>query len=126
LRELTGSYGCGKYLGRFLSCVLPPVRLCREKDFKVGNRFNNNEEILADPLIYNDGIIPHSGIAVLNGMKEVSTEYHLLITPYILFQGGTDKAVDPFAALDLEDVSPSKDKTTLYYEKMWHAIHTEI
>ena len=33
--------------------------------------------------------------------------------------------VDPFAPLDLLELSPSKDKTTLYYENLWHAVFYE-
>jgi acylglycerol lipase len=74
-------------------------------------------------LIYNDGAIPHSGNAIFEGINSISTQYHLLTTPYILFQGGVDKMIDPFAPLDLEETSPGKDKTTLYCEGMWHALH---
>lgn len=125
LRELGAAYGKIIYLGKFLACLLPPVRLFSDKEFKQGTRYNNKEELLTDPLNYNDGTVPHTGIAVYNGMKEISAEYHLLNTPYILFQGGTDKLVDPFAPLDLEEASPSRDKTTLYCEEMWHAVYIE-
>lgn len=62
----------------------------------------------------------------MDAMDEISNEYHLLKSPYICFQGGTDKFVDPFAPLDLEEQSPSTDKTTLYSEDMWHSVYSEI
>ena len=42
--------------------------------------------------------------------------------PYLVVQSGSDKIVDPFACLDLEEVSPSKDKTTVIIGDMWHAV----
>lgn len=90
------------------------------------SRYNRTEEILSDELIYNDGNIPHSYNAAMNAMDEIGTEYGLLKSPYICFQGGIDKFVDPFAPLDLEEQSPSLDKTTLYSEDMWHSLYGEL
>ncbi len=33
--------------------------------------------------------------------------------------------VDPFAVLDMDMVSPSKDKTTYFCKDMWHAAFAE-
>ena len=33
--------------------------------------------------------------------------------------------VDPFAPLDLEEECQTKDKTTIYCDKMWHAVMAE-
>lgn len=62
----------------------------------------------------------------MKALDGISTEYHLLKSPYICFQGGTDKSTDPFAPLDLEEQSPSPDKTTLYSEEMWHLVYGEM
>ncbi len=35
-------------------------------------------------------------------------------------QSGIDKLVDPFLSVDLDKVSPSKDKTTVVIHDMWH------
>jgi hypothetical protein len=67
----------------------------------MGTKYNNKEAVLSDSLIYNDGIIPHSAVAVVKGIDQISKQYNLLTSPYILFQGGFDKLVDPFAPLDL-------------------------
>ena len=55
----------------------------------------------------------------------MSELYEQLKTPYITFQAGVDKLVDSFAGLDLEEVSPSPDKTTIFCETMWHAVYQE-
>ncbi len=33
-----------------------------------------------------------------------------------------DKLIDPFIAIDLKNVSPSKDKTTVIIHDMWHNV----
>lgn len=66
--------------------------------------------------------MPGSVRTVLNAMDEVSELYTLMKTPYITFQAGTEKLVDTFAGLDLEEISPSPDKTTIFIETMWHAV----
>lgn len=81
--------------------------------------------ILNDPYIYKDGVVPGSVRSVLNAMDEVSQLFPKLAVPYIIFQSGVEKMVDPFAALDLEEESPSTDKTTVYCEKMWHSVFGE-
>jgi alpha-beta hydrolase superfamily lysophospholipase len=63
--------------------------------------------------------------AVLEGMKEASMNFKKLSTPYIIFQGGVDKYIDPFAAIDLERESQTQDKTTVIYKDMWHEVHHE-
>ena len=55
----------------------------------------------------------------------MNEQYKNLNVPYILFQAGVEKMVDPFAPLDLEDDCKTQDKTTIYCEKMWHAVMGE-
>lgn len=39
---------------------------------------------------------------MLEEMSWISSNFEKLETPYIIFQGGVDKLVDPFAEIDLE------------------------
>ena len=59
---------------------------------------------------------------ILVAMRRTHREYSKFSTPYLLIQSGSDKLVDPFACLDLEEKSPSKDKRTVIIYGMWHAI----
>ena len=59
-------------------------------------------------------MVPGSVRNVLNGINEVSSSFELFKTPYIVFEGLVDKIVDLFAPLDLEELSASEDKTTVY------------
>jgi len=40
----------------------------------------------------------------------------------LVIQGGLDKLVDPELAYELERLSPSDDKTVLFYDDLWHDI----
>ena len=55
-------------------------------------------------------------------MEQVQNSYDKLELPYIVIQGAVDKLADPFAPIDLENKSPSKDKTTIIAKEMWHTI----
>ena len=81
--------------------------------------------VKANLLNYNGRHIPGTIRTVLNAMEQIENEYHLFETPYILFQAGIDKMVDPFAPLDLEKACKAKDKTTIYMKEMWHSIYWE-
>jgi len=48
-----------------------------------------------------------------------------LKTPWLVIQGGLDKLVDPELAYELERLSPSDDKTVLFYDDLWHDIWHE-
>ena len=64
-------------------------------------KYNQTERIKADPHIFRGTIVPGSVRTILNAMDEVSEQYKEFKTPYILFQAGVEKMVDPFAPLDL-------------------------
>lgn len=58
-------------------------------------------------------------------MRAMESYFDKFSSPYIVFQPGVEKYIDVFASLDLEEASPSKDKTTVYCENMWHAAFYE-
>lgn len=70
--------------------------------------------------------MPGSVKVILNAMEEVENEdWSKFTNPYILIQSGTDKLIDPFAAVDFEKQCGSKDKTVIYCKDMWHSIFGE-
>lgn len=95
------------------------------QSFGGSTKYVNKQTVLDDPYYYKDKIVFGSIRAVLAGIEEVSQMFHLFDCPYIIFQAGVDKSVDLFAGLDLEEMSPSKDKKTVYCPKMWHAAFSE-
>ena len=58
----------------------------------------------------------------LNAIEQTSNLFHESSTSYIVFQGGTDKVIDPFRPIDLGKKCISKDKTTVYFKDMWDSI----
>ena len=112
-------------LAKVLTFILPPVRLFKESDFKMGSRYNNKEAMLADKLNYNGGQVPHTAATVIHTMDELNKVLHKVTVPYIAFQGTGDKMVDLFGPLELEEQSASRDKTTIYLRGMWHNVHNE-
>jgi esterase/lipase len=113
IKNLEESLWLAKKFGKMLGFLCPRARLFKDK-FDSGTKFNQKERIEADPYVYNDGAVPGSIRTVLNAMDEVSEQFKQLTVPYIIFQSGVEKMVDPFAALDLEEMSQTKDKTTIY------------
>jgi acylglycerol lipase len=81
--------------------------------------------MIEDPLNYTGRHVSGTAMEIVNTMRNIRKNYNRLETPYLLFQGGRDKVVDPFACVDLENESPSKDKTTVIYKEMWHEIPYE-
>ena len=74
-------------LAKVLTFILPPVRLFKESDFKMGSRYNNKEAMLADKLNYNGGQVPHTAATVIHTMDELNKVLHKVTVPYIAFQG---------------------------------------
>lgn len=62
---------------------------------------------------------------ILQAMEEGTKLMDKYEAPFIIVQGGIDKLVDPDVGHDLMRVSPSKDKTCLYYQNLWHDVWHE-
>jgi len=50
---------------------------------------------------YLEGLIPGTFRVVISALDETSKKFNQFEAPYILFQGGVDKVVDPFGPVDL-------------------------
>lgn len=123
LREVKQSQFFMKKLGKIIGYFLPKIKLTEQGSDDL--KYEVDDLVKANTLNYNGRHIPGSIRAVLNAMEQIEKEYHLFETPYILFQAGVDKLVDPFAPLDLEKSCKAKDKTTIYMKDMWHSIYME-
>lgn len=88
-------------------------------------RYDTKKFMKEDPLNYTGKHVSGTTMGIINHMTYISENYYRLETPYIFFQGGNDKLVDPCACIDLERESVSKDKTTVIYRDMWHEIPYE-
>lgn len=123
LREVKQSQFIMKKIGKVIGYFLPKIKLTEQGNDDI--RYDVEHLVKANELNYNGRNIPGTIRVVLNAMEEIEQLYHEFDTPYVLFQAGVDKLVDPFAPLDLERSCKSKDKTTVYMKDMWHSIYME-
>jgi len=87
-----------------------------------GSKYRLDEYLKTDPYIYKEGMWTATAWTMLATMLNFAKQFKNLETPYLLVQSGMDKLVDPFLSVDLERVSPSKDKTTVIIQDMWHNV----
>ena len=104
-----------KKVARVLGCCTPHCLF-----YKRGFGSSSKYQIPDSPYYYSGKAVPRTLRSLLLTQDELSQRYSELSIPYITFQAGVDKQVDTFAALDLEEQSPSPDKTTVYCEEAWH------
>lgn len=101
--------------------LFPKLKILSQT-YTSGTKYKLDHLITGDECNYTDKVVPGSIRVVLNAMGVVENEYSKLETPYLLFQSGVDKLVDPFAPLDLENECKTADKTTIYCRDMWHSV----
>ena len=58
-------------------------------------------------------------------MMRVTAEVGKITLPFIVFQGGEDKLVDPSGAQMLYDQASSTDKTIKVYKDLYHEVFNE-
>jgi len=79
----------------------------------------------SDPNTFTDKMCPSTIKMILTASDESNKTFEHYTSPFLVIQGGIDKLVDPDVGFDLMERSPSKDKTHLYFENMWHDIWHE-
>jgi alpha-beta hydrolase superfamily lysophospholipase len=89
---------------------------------RFGCKYKLDQYLQSDPLIYKDGMWTSTAWTMIACMLNFAKQFKNLETPYLLVQSGTDKLVDPFLSVDLDKLSPSKDKTTVLIHDMWHNV----
>jgi hypothetical protein len=78
--------------------------------------------MVTDKHRYTGQFVAGSVRAVYKGMEEAESLFSAFSLPYLVVQSGIEKVIDPFAVLDLEERSPSPDKTSIFIPTMWHAL----
>lgn len=110
-----------KKLAAVLAVTFPNFRLPKYMT-RNGSKYRLDEYLKTDPYIYKEGMWTATAWTMLATMLNFAKQFKNLETPYLLVQSGMDKLVDPFLSVDLERVSPSKDKTTVIIQDMWHNV----
>jgi hypothetical protein len=99
LREVKQSQYIMKKIGKLVGYFFPKLKLTEQGEDDT--KFRVKEIVEMNTLNYMGRNIPGTIRVVLNAIEEVENSYHMFSTPYIVFQSGIDKMVDPFAPLDL-------------------------
>lgn len=58
-------------------------------------------------------------------MEKCEITYNNFNVPFLIIQGGCDKIVNYKSAFLLMENSPSKDKTLIFDENLWHCVWLE-
>lgn len=87
---------CAKIFGYFF-----PTTKTIPFQYQVMNKYDCTKHHTEDAHNFLDGLIPGTLRIAMNAMEETSQLYGNFSAPYILFQGGVDKIIDPFAPIDL-------------------------
>lgn len=110
-----------KKLAAILASAFPNLKIPKS-NVRNGCKYRLDEYLKSDPYIYKEGMWAVTAWTMVATMLNFAKQFRQLEKPYLLVQSGTDKLCDPFLAIDLERVSPSKDKTTVIIHDMWHNV----
>ena len=91
--------------------------------------FNNNvrhlpfiKQLEADEYMYTGDIWAGTLGNVHKYGKRVKDSAAEFDFPYLFVMSGNDKTINPFAVIDFDRSSPSKDKTHFFAPHMWHSV----
>jgi alpha-beta hydrolase superfamily lysophospholipase len=121
IRENNSHFPIMKKLIFLLSNLFPYQQLLKQTG-RNGSKYHLDHYSRTDPYLYHGRLYAKTVQEMLLAMAHTRKQYSKFSTPYLVIQSGKDKLVDPFACLDLEELSPALDKTTVIIYDMWHAI----
>ncbi|KAL4475164.1 hypothetical protein ABPG74_001860 [Tetrahymena malaccensis] len=111
---------------RVFGSIKPEKQIEPRKGYPVYRNMTVNE------YLYNEDNLYYKGNTFIGSLKHLTEgqmiaekQYDQIKVPFLLFMGGKDKLCDPRLANQLQKQSPSKDKTVVYRENMWHGIWLE-
>lgn len=115
-------------VGTFLAGVLPHLRLTPlATSFDVLSR---DPQIVAayknDPLVDPKGVRARTGLAMIQGARELRGEVGALRLPLLLMHGAADQIAPPVGTGYIHEQAASSDKTVQVYPEMRHEIFNEI
>ena len=110
-----------KLLTRIVGYFIPDLKTISSR-YDMVTKYDCTRHIVSDKHNYLGRLMPGTYRVALSAGDITPKLFKKFKAPYILFQGGVDKIVDPFAPIDLERECKSTDKTTVYFKNMWHSI----
>ncbi|MFZ1752018.1 MAG: lysophospholipase [Saprospiraceae bacterium] len=107
----------GKIAPSFKTVKLNPESISRDPE--------TVEAYKNDPLIYHGGAKAGLGLALLDTIKELKDQFHLLDKPVLIMHGGDDKITNIKGSEALYNTCKSEDKTLKIWEGAYHEIFNE-
>ena len=80
---------------------------------------------LADPLVYNGGILARTGHSLLSTEQLILDRAEQLKTPFLVLHGSADGLADPRGSEVLHERASSDDKNIKIYQGLYHEILNE-
>jgi len=115
----------GKIFLKFISRLFPKSNLISSSPGLESKNPKINEDWLSDVNYYKEKQKPLTLANIVKAQDLSSSQFELLVTPWLCVQGGMDKFVDYTLAFELEARSLAKDKKVLFYENLWHSVPNE-
>jgi acylglycerol lipase len=112
-------------IGRVLSVVAPRAGVLRLDPYALSHDPAVVRAYLDDPLVYHGKTPARLAAEMMRAMRRVAKELGTIALPFLVFQGGADKIVDPGAARFLYDGAGSADKTIRIYGGLYHETFNE-
>ncbi|KAL4512023.1 hypothetical protein ABPG72_005025 [Tetrahymena utriculariae] len=111
---------------RVFGSIKPEKQIEPRKGYLVYRNMTVNEYLHnEDHLYYKGNTFIGSLKHLTEGQMIAEKQFEQIKAPFLLFMGGKDKLCDTRLADQLYKQSPSKDKTVVYRENMWHGIWLE-
>ncbi|EAR88373.1 alpha/beta fold hydrolase (macronuclear) [Tetrahymena thermophila SB210] len=117
-----------KIFGRFIGRLFPKMKVTptnKGRSSAQRNKVVDDYLFKVDELYYKEGLRAGTIRSIIESMMDTEFLYHDFDVPFLLFQGGHDKLVDPSLASQLIEQSPSQDKQIIYDHNLWHGIPLE-
>ncbi len=112
-------------VGRILSVLAPKMGVLRLDPNSLSRDPEVVKAYINDPLVFHGKTPARLAAELLKAMRRVAKEADRITLPFLTFQGGGEKIVNPGGAQMLYDKVGSKDKAIHIYEGLYHETFNE-
>ncbi|MFT4653163.1 MAG: alpha-beta hydrolase superfamily lysophospholipase [Patiriisocius sp.] len=114
-----------KWLIRALNWISPNLRTIKVDPTKISREQAEVEKYINDPLMFTEAGKAGIGVALLNSMADVKTQFCHFNYPLLIMHGEADQITNPDGSKALYNQSPSKDKTLKIWDDAFHEVFNE-
>jgi lysophospholipase len=105
---------------RFVSGLIPGLRVQALDDSEFVREDAAKKELAADPLVDHSNLPARSAAATLDGIDAVQARFAELKVPFLVMHGTVDKATNIEGSRELTEKAAASDKTLKVWEGSWH------